>query len=88
MLDVGLIRICFFGHLFRHKRSSSFRSVMTSTDILGEPDFGPEIGIDDPYYLYCLEGEINLLNTRSLISFVAVSMKPPPAHVFIKCAAF
>jgi len=57
------------------------------TDILGAPDFGPEIGMDNLYHMYYF-GEINDQIPEVFISFVAVSMNSPTDHVFIKWEAF
>jgi hypothetical protein len=58
------------------------------TGILGAPDFGPEIGIDNLYYMDYFKGEINDQMPEVFISFVAVSMNAPTDHVFIKWEAF
>ena len=56
--------------------------------ILGSPDFGPEIGMDNLYYMDYWGGEINDQIPELLISFVAVSMNSPTDHVFIKWETF
>jgi hypothetical protein len=58
------------------------------TGILGAPDFGPEIGMDNLYYMDYFGGEINDQIPDVFISFVAVSMNSPTDHVFIKWEAF
>ena len=56
--------------------------------ILGAPDFGPEIGMDNLYYMGYFRGEINDQIPDVFISFVAASMNSPTDHVFIKWEAF
>ena len=58
------------------------------TGILGAPDFGPEIGMDNLYYMDYFGGEINDQRPDVFISFVADSMNSPTDHVFIKWEAF
>jgi hypothetical protein len=58
------------------------------TSILGAPDFGPEIGMDDLYYMDYFGEIINDQIPEFFISFVAVSMNSPTDHVFIKWEAF
>lgn len=58
------------------------------TGILGASDFGPEIGMDNLYYMNYFVGEINDQIPEVFISFVAVSMNSPTDHVFIKWEAF
>jgi hypothetical protein len=58
------------------------------TGILGEPDFGPEIGMDNLYFMDYFWGEINDQISDVFIYFVAVSMNSPTDHVFIKWEAF
>ena len=58
------------------------------TGILGAPDFGPEIGMDNLYYMEYFVGEINDQIPEVSISFVAVSLNSPTEHVFIKWDAF
>ena len=53
-------------------------------DILGEPDFGPGIGMDNLYYMDYFRGEINTQLPEVIISFVADSMNSPTDHAFIK----
>ncbi len=57
------------------------------TGILGAPDFGPEIGKGNLYYMDYFEGEINDQIPDDFISFVAASMNSPTDHVFIKWEA-
>lgn len=57
-------------------------------DILGVPDFGPEIGIDNLYYVDYFEGEIIDQIPEVFISFAATSLDSPTDHVFIKWEAF
>ncbi len=57
-------------------------------DILEAPDFGPEIGMDNLYYMDYFGEEINDQIPEVFISFVAVSMNSPTDHVFIKWEAF
>lgn len=58
------------------------------TEILGEPDFGPEIGMDNLYYMGYFGGEINDQLPEFLISFVAISINSYTDHVFINWVAF
>jgi hypothetical protein len=58
------------------------------TGILGAPDFGPEIGMDNLYYMDYFGGEIRDQIPDFFISFVAASMNSPTDHVFIKWEAF
>ena len=58
------------------------------TGILGTPDFGPEIGMDNLYYMDYFVGEINDQIPEVIISFAAVSINSPTDHVFIKWKAF
>ncbi len=58
------------------------------TGILGAPDFGPEIGMDNLYYMDYFKGEINDQIPEVFISFVAVSLNSPTDYVFIKWEAF
>ncbi len=53
-------------------------------DIVGTPDFGPEIGMEDIYYMDYFYGEINNQMPEIFVSFVAVSKDSPTAYVFIK----
>ncbi|MDW7740267.1 MAG: hypothetical protein SCJ97_09470 [Bacillota bacterium] len=56
--------------------------------ILGAPDYGPAIGIDNLYYMEYFRGEIKDQTPEVFISFVAVSINSPTDHVFIKWEAF
>lgn len=56
--------------------------------ILGVPDYGPAIGMDNLYYIEYFRGEINDQIPEVFISFVAVSMNSPTDHVFIKWEIF
>ena len=58
------------------------------TDLLGEPDYGPELGMDDLYYMEYFEGETNDQKPDILISFVAASMDAPTEQALIKSEAF
>lgn len=53
-------------------------------DILGTPDYGPDIGIDNLYYLDYYYGENNDIMPEIFISFVGVSMDSPTDYIFIK----
>lgn len=57
-------------------------------DILGAPDYGPVIGMDNLYYMEYFRGEINDQIPEVFISFAAVSMNSPTDHVFIKWETF
>lgn len=57
-------------------------------DILGTPDFAPELGIDSLYYMVYFLGEINHQTPEVLISFSAVEMNSPTLDVFIKWEAY
>ena len=52
--------------------------------ILGTPDFGPEIGMDNLYYMDYFWGEINDQIPEFFVSFAAVSMDSLTDHAFIK----
>lgn len=54
------------------------------SDILGAPDFGPDIGMDDIYYMDYYYGELNGQMPEIFVSFVAVAMDAPTDYVFIK----
>ncbi|MBW6463223.1 MAG: hypothetical protein K0B84_03450 [Firmicutes bacterium] len=56
--------------------------------ILGTPDYGPVIGMNNLYYMEYFRGEIKNQMPEVLISFVAVSMNSPTDHVFIKWETF
>jgi hypothetical protein len=53
-------------------------------DILGAPAYGPEMGIDDLYYMDYFYGEINNQMPEIFISFVAFSIDSPTEYAFIK----
>jgi hypothetical protein len=53
-------------------------------DILGTADYGPDIGIDDLYYLDYYYGEINNQIPDIFVSFVAASLNSPTEYTFIK----
>ena len=53
-------------------------------DILGVPDFGPEAGMDDLYYMDYFYGEINNQMPEIFVSFVAFSKGSPTEYAFIK----
>lgn len=53
-------------------------------DIAGKPDFGPEIGIDDLYYMNYHHGEIDDQMPEVFVSFVSVSIDSPTDYAFIK----
>jgi len=53
-------------------------------EILGAPDFGPDIGLDDLYYLDYSTVKLNDQMPVIFISFVAVSIDSPTDHAFIK----
>ncbi len=57
-------------------------------DILGEPDFGPEHGMDNLYYMGYYFGETNDGIPEAFISFSADSVNSPTNDVFIKWEAF
>ena len=57
-------------------------------DILGIPDFGPELGIDDQYYMGYFYGETNHQVPEVFVSFSAASIDSPTQDVFIKWEAF
>jgi len=52
--------------------------------ILGEPDFGPELGINNQYYMSYYWGEVNEQVPEYFISFVAGDIDAPTQDVFIK----
>jgi hypothetical protein len=56
--------------------------------ILGSPDFGPEIGMDNFYYVDYFWEEINDQIQKVFISFIAVNTDSPTDHVFIKWESF
>jgi len=53
-------------------------------DILGTSDFGPDIGIDNLFYMDYYFGETNDQMPDIFISFVAVSLDSPTDYIFIK----
>jgi hypothetical protein len=57
-------------------------------DILGTPDFGPELGMDNLYYMDYFFGELIHQTPEVFISFSAVGINSPTLDVFIKWAAF
>ena len=57
-------------------------------DILGEPDFGPEHGMDNLYYMNYYFGEMNDGIPEVYISFSAACVNSPTDVVFIKWEAF
>ncbi len=57
-------------------------------DILGVPDYGPVIGMDNLYYMEYFWGEINDHMPEVFISFAAFSKDSPTDHVFIKWETF
>ncbi len=57
-------------------------------DIVGPPDFGPEIGIDDLYYMDYYHGEIDDQMPEVFVSFVSVSIDSPTDYAFIKLEHF
>ena len=57
-------------------------------DILGEPDFGPEPGMDNLYYMIYDFGEITDGMPEAFISFSAVCIDCPTQEVLIKWEAF
>ena len=52
--------------------------------ILGEPDFGPEPGVDNQYYMDYYWGELNDQLPEYLISFTADAIDTPTRDIFIK----
>jgi hypothetical protein len=57
-------------------------------DVLGTPDFGPELGMDNLYYMDYFFGELIHQTPEVFISFSAVGINSPTDDVFIKWAAF
>ena len=57
-------------------------------DILGEPDFGPEPGMENRYYLDYHIGEYTSGAPQILISFSAEKIDSPTDDVFLKWEAF
>jgi len=56
--------------------------------IIGEPDFGPELGIDNRHYMDYHIGESSSGTPQILISFSAESINGPTKDVFLKWEAF
>ncbi len=57
-------------------------------DILGVPAFGPELGMDNLYYMDYFIGEINNQMPEFFLSFSADAINSPTHDAFIKWAAF
>lgn len=57
-------------------------------DIVGTPDFGPELGMDNLYYMDYFIGELNDQTPEVFISFSAVEINSPTHDVYIKWAAY
>lgn len=58
------------------------------SEILGTPEYGPEMGMDDLYYMDYTSGEINDQIPELFISFVATNIDSPTDHAFIKFLDF
>jgi len=56
--------------------------------ILGTPDLGPELGINNIYYMDYYLGEINYQSPEVFISFSSVDINGPTQDIFIKWEAF
>lgn len=67
------------------KIGMSFQEI---ADILGEPDLGPEIGMDNYFYADYFSGEIINGVPEIFISFVASSMDSPTKYALVKWEAF
>jgi len=52
--------------------------------ILGEPDFGPELGLDNQYYMGYHWGELSDQVPEYYISFTADNIDAPTRDIFIK----
>lgn len=63
----------------------SFQDIV---EILGTPNFGPEIGIDDLYYLDYYFGETNDQVPEIFVSFVAISMYSSTEYAFVKFESY
>ena len=57
-------------------------------EILGEPAFGPELGMDNLYYMDYFFGEMSHQVPEVFISFSAACIDCPTQDVFIKWEAF
>ena len=57
-------------------------------DVLGSPDLGPEIGMDNLYYIDYIFGEINNQMPEIFLSFSSDSINSPTHDAFIKWEAF
>ncbi|WP_422486568.1 hypothetical protein [Gudongella sp. DL1XJH-153] len=53
-------------------------------NVVGTPDFGPETGMDDLYYMNYYHGEINNQLPEVFVSFVSISIDAPTEYEFIK----
>ena len=56
--------------------------------ILGTPDLGPELGINNIYYMHYYLGETNFQAPEVLISFSSVDINGPTQNIFIKWEAY
>ena len=56
--------------------------------ILGTPDLGPELGINNIYYMDYYLGEINYQTPEVFISFSSVDINGPTQDIFIKWEAY
>ncbi|MFO7637452.1 MAG: hypothetical protein R6W96_09105 [Clostridia bacterium] len=67
------------------KVGMSFQEIV---GVLGEPDSGPGLGMDNFYYADYFSGETNHEVPDIFISFVALSMNSPTEYALIKWEAF
>ena len=56
--------------------------------ILGTPDFGPELGVNNIYYMDYYLGEINNQTPEAFISFSSADINGPTQDIFIKWEAY
>lgn len=57
-------------------------------DVLGPPDFGPELGMDNLYYMEYHFGEMKNQIPEVYVSFTADSISTPTVEAFIKWERF
>ena len=56
--------------------------------VLGKPDFGPELGINNLYHIDYYLGELNLQTPEVFISFSAADINGSTQDIFIKWEAY
>lgn len=56
--------------------------------ILGAPDFGPELGMDNLYYMDYFMGEIKNQTPEVFLSFIADDINSPTYEAFVKLESY